>query len=115
MSADLIIAGDQSPCACVSNAPRPATCGLDIEVPLSRSNSRPLSGETAARTSTPGAETSGLSRLPAAPSSGPRDENAAILGAEPDAVETAPTVAVAPVPAEVTYALTAAPATWSTW
>src|SRR5687767_5114008 len=107
MRADLIAAGDQSGCACVSSAPRPATCGLDIEVPLSRSNERPLSGETAARTSTPGAETSGLSRSPPAPRRGPRDENAAIFGAGA-APETAPIVAVAPAPAEVTYDLTAA-------
>src|SRR5687767_2070301 len=114
MRADLIAAGDQSGCACLISAPRPATCGLDIEVPLSRSNERPLSGDTAARMSTPGAETSGLSRSPEAPSSGPRDENAAIFGASA-APETAPMTAVAEAPAEVTYALTSAPATWSTW
>ena len=34
MSADLIIIGDQSGCRSLSSAARPATCGLDIDVPL---------------------------------------------------------------------------------
>ena len=34
MNADLIAIGDQSGCACFSSAPRPAMCGLDIDVPL---------------------------------------------------------------------------------
>ena len=33
ISADLIIAGDQSGCAALTSAETPAECGLDIEVP----------------------------------------------------------------------------------
>jgi len=33
ISADLMAAGDQSGCCCLSSAATPATCGLAIEVP----------------------------------------------------------------------------------
>ena len=42
ISADLIAIGDQSGCSSLNSAARPATCGLDIDVPLKISNSRPL-------------------------------------------------------------------------
>jgi len=83
MSADLTIIGDQSGCRSMSSAARPATCGEDIEVPLSRLKSMPfaVTGETAARMSTPGAMTSGFSRSPPPARSGPREENEAVKGA----------------------------------
>src|SRR5262245_23291154 len=82
MSADLIAIGDQSGWRSLSSAPRPATCGLDIDVPLRRSKLRPLiAGDTEARMSWPGAMTSGLSRSPPPALSGPRDEKLAVNGA----------------------------------
>ena len=42
ISADLIAIGDQPGFSSFISAARPATCGLDIEVPLSKSNVRPL-------------------------------------------------------------------------
>ena len=82
MRADLIAIGDQSGWASLRRAARPATCGLDIEVPLYRSKSRPElpGGATAARMSWPGAMRSGLSRSADA-RSGPRDEKLAVKGA----------------------------------
>src|SRR5215213_3207012 len=115
MSADLISAGDHVGCASLSRAATPATCGLAIDVPLSRSNDRPVSGETAARMSTPGAATSGLRMSPPALVLGPRDENSAMYGAGLGLFETVPIVAVAPAPALVTYAFTAAPSVSLTW
>jgi len=76
----------------------PATCGLDIDVPLYRSNSLPLlfGGATPARMSCPGAIRSGLSRLPLA-RSGPREEKSAVNGAATLVTTSArPIVAVAP-------------------
>ncbi len=79
--ADLIIIGDQSGCADLTIAASPAMCGLDIDVPLRKSKSRPESGGAlAASMSTPGAMMSGLSRSAEA-CNGPRDENAATCGA----------------------------------
>src|SRR5574340_909488 len=82
MSADLIAIGDQLGWACMRRAARPATCGLDMDVPLYRLKSRPAlpGGATAARMSWPGAMTSGLSRSSDA-RSGPRDEKLAVYGA----------------------------------
>ena len=58
-------------------------CGLDIDVPLYRSNRRPLfpGGATAARMSWPGAMMSGFRMSPPPASSGPREENDAVVGA----------------------------------
>src|SRR5262245_25298756 len=103
--------GDQSGCLCFSNAARPATCGLDIDVPLYTSNRRPWlpGGATAARMSWPGAITSGFSRSPDA-RLGPREENAAVNGAGVVNTIVAWLIrAVAPVVAA--YALTAGRAT----
>src|SRR5690349_14836401 len=98
MRADLTIIGVQLGWRSIRSAARPATCGLDIEVPLRRSKSRPLiDGETAATMSWPGAMTSGLRRSPPAPTSGPRDENDAVNGAGSEYVMVAALiVAVAP-------------------
>src|SRR5439155_21636191 len=81
--ADLIAIGVQFGWSCLSSAPRPVTCGADIDVPLRRLNSRPAcpGGATAASTSWPGAMTSGLSRSPPPAASGPRDEKLAVNGA----------------------------------
>ena len=83
MSADLIIIGDQLGCRLLSNAPRPATCGLDIDVPLYKSKSRPelFGGATDAMMSWPGAIRSGFSRSPPPACNGPRDEKLAVNGA----------------------------------
>src|SRR5688500_15838116 len=83
ISADLMAIGDQSGCRSANRAARPATCGLDMEVPLRRLKSRPAlpGGATAARMSCPGAITSGLSRSPPPALSGPREENEAVRGA----------------------------------
>src|SRR3954465_13671973 len=83
MKADLIIIGDQSGCSSLNSAAMPAMCGLDIDVPLYRSNSRPLfpGGATPASTSCPGAMMSGFNRSPAPAINGPRDENDAVNGA----------------------------------
>ena len=73
-------------------------CGADIDVPLRRFVVKPpLAGDTAARTSCPGAVMSGFSwsieaRL------GPRDENAAMSGAG-TLVLTTPCAIVAVAPA----------------
>src|SRR5215213_4259486 len=115
MSADLISAGDHVGCASLSRAATPATCGLAIDVPLRRSNDRPLSGETAARMSTPGAATSGLRMSPPELVLGPREENSAMNGAGFGLFETAPIVAVAEPLESVTYFLTAAPSVSLTW
>src|SRR5512139_2168985 len=82
INADLIAAGDQVGYFCFKSAARPAMCGLDMEVPLRKSKLRPASlGDMAARTSTPGAMMSGLSRSPPPASAGPREENEATSGA----------------------------------
>ena len=81
--ADLIAIGDQSGCRSLSSAARPATCGLDMDVPLYRLNRLPAfpGGATPARMSCPGAITSGFSRSPLPARSGPRDEKLAVKGA----------------------------------
>src|SRR5262245_4250387 len=82
INADLIIIGDHVGCSCFNKAATPATCGVDMEVPLFRSKSRPWSeGETAARISCPGAMTSGFNKSPKPANCGPRDEKAAVNGA----------------------------------
>src|SRR5262245_27907198 len=84
ISADLIIIGDQVGCSCFSKAATPATCGVAIDVPLKRLKSRfPCAGvcATAARTSWPGAITSGFKRSPRPANCGPREENVAVNGA----------------------------------
>src|SRR5918994_5091422 len=83
MSADLIIIGDHAGRSSFMNAPIPAMCGLDIDVPWRLSKLRPLfpAGDTAARMSTPGAEMSGFRMSPFVARLGPRDEKAAISGA----------------------------------
>src|SRR5262249_3885108 len=83
ISDDLIAIGVQLGWSCFSSAPRPETCGADIDVPLSRLKLSPAwpGGATAASTSWPGAITSGLSRSPPPASSGPRDEKLAVNGA----------------------------------
>src|SRR5215208_194508 len=115
ISADLIAIGDQSGCACLSRAPRPATCGLDIDVPLKRLKFRPpTAGETAARMSWPGAITSGFSTSPPPASSGPRDENDAVNGAGSVYVSVeALIVAVGAIPAA--YAFSAARSVSGRW
>src|SRR6478752_1176689 len=82
MRADLISAGDASGRSPRYSAPRPATCGDDIDVPDMMPHVGlsfgPLS--VAARIATPGAETSGLmTSLPSA-RIGPRLEKPAICG-----------------------------------
>src|SRR5262245_33373832 len=91
MSADLIAIGDQFGCLSRSNAARPATCGLDIDVPLRTLKFKPNcpGGAVAARTSWPGAITSGFSRSPPPADSGPRDENDAVNGAGVAKLKTA--------------------------
>ena len=81
-----------------NKAARPATCGEDMDVPLSRSKSRPaIAGETAAKISCPGAIKSGLSKSPPPAVSGPREEKEAVNGAGSVKVRTAALmVAVAP-------------------
>src|SRR5829696_5004883 len=77
MSDDLMAIGDHVGWACLRSAPRPATWGDDIDVPLRRLKLRPWPagvGATAARMSWPGAMTSGFSRSPPPAASGPRDE-----------------------------------------
>jgi hypothetical protein len=109
MSADLIIIGVQSECRFFRRAARPATCGLDIEVPLYRLKESPPfpGGATAARMSCPGAMTSGLSRSPPPAKSGPREEKSAVNGAGVvNTIVACAMRAVAPVPAA--YVLTAA-------
>jgi hypothetical protein len=83
--ADRAAAGDQSGCACFSSANRPATCGLDIDVPAIAWNSSPATwpgsgnGDAAARIWMPGAVMSGL-MMSRADGLGPRDENRVIDG-----------------------------------
>ena len=116
ISADLIAIGDHDGYFCLNSAARPATCGLDIEVPLYRSNRRPLfpGGATPARMSWPGAIRSGFSRLPPPASSGPREEKLAVNGAGAlYTIVAALIVAVAPDVAA--YALSAARSENWTW
>src|SRR3954468_3034987 len=105
----------QSGCFCLISSERPAIWGEDMDVPLSRSQRRPpwFVGATAARTSTPGAAMSGLSRSPVA-RLGPREEKPAMLGAStgvtgPPSLNFAVGLAV-----PVTYALIASPVALST-
>src|SRR3990170_1851383 len=75
--ADLAAAADHSGCACLSSANRPATCGLDIDVPAidwKRLLPGSAYGLAPARICMPGAVTSGL-MMSSATGSGPRDEN----------------------------------------
>src|SRR5689334_7618757 len=92
----------------------PAMCGLDMEVPDSPSYRLPWwpAGDTPAKMSTPGAVMSGLIRSPPPAMAGPGEENAAIAGARGTVFDTADSDAVGA--AVLTYALIAAPATWST-
>jgi hypothetical protein len=84
-------------------------CGLDIEVPPIAWNSCPgkprnAVGVFAARIWTPGAVMSGFSRSPVLRvlgSSGPRDENAAIVLPPPNSFEPPESDAFAPAPADV--------------
>src|SRR5262245_61145100 len=101
--ADLTAIGDQPGFLPMSNAARPAMCGLGIEVPDSASYRLPLSatGDTAAITSTPGAVMSGLSRSPPPARAGPLDENAAMAGASTLTCVEDDRLAVAPAPADV--------------
>ncbi len=80
ISADCICAGVQSGWSALISAAEPAMCGLDIDVPLSSPYSGDAVGSvvwTGARTSTPGAEMSGLS-TPGTEGFGPRELNPAI-------------------------------------
>src|SRR2546421_6109272 len=83
MMADLMAIGDQVGCLLLMSAATPEMCGVAMEVPDSTSNAWPLwpGGATAARTSTPGALMSGLSRSPPLLRDGPADEKSAITGA----------------------------------
>src|SRR5215207_6849204 len=110
MNADLIIAGVQSGWAWTSKAPIPATCGLDIDVPLIDWNNCPGAppngvGVLPARMLTPAAVMSGL-MMSRAPPFGPRDEKSAIHGA---GIATFSPPKIWPVAAEfaLMYALTA--------
>src|SRR5512141_1836182 len=73
MIAALTCSGVQRGWACRTRAAMPATCGVDMEVPDSRTPSVPVP-TAAENTDRPGAETSGL-RLPSA--AGPPDEKSA--------------------------------------
>src|SRR5437764_4070337 len=103
------MSGVQSGCFCLISSESPAMCGDDIDVPLSRSHMRPewLVGATAARTSTPGAEMSGLSWSPVA-RLGPREEKPAMLGALDGGV-AAPSVNFAVADPVATYARIVSP------
>src|ERR1044072_5805577 len=46
-SADLIRAGDQPGCSCRSTAAPPATCGVDMDVPVKNAHPEPSSGHPA--------------------------------------------------------------------
>src|SRR5210317_1974628 len=81
MSADLTTVGDQVGCAWRISAATPATCGVDIDVPLRYAKFSPgveyaESGENPARMFTPGAVTSGFKT--SGTGAGPRAENVAI-------------------------------------
>src|SRR6478735_4565133 len=103
MSADLIFAGDASGSSPRYSAPRPATCGDDIDVPDLKPNVGFSLGPlcVAARIATPGADTSGLMTSRPSARIGPRLENPAICGVGVTLpVTLSPTsVAVAPAPA----------------
>src|SRR4051812_28620481 len=111
ISADLMAIGENFGRACFSRAATPATCGLDMEVPEMKSKFLPSwpRGLTAARTSTPGAITSGFRMSPPERRFGPRDEKAATAGASALDFTEAEKEALAPAPALVTYALMASP------
>ena len=85
MIADLAIAGDHVGFACLISAKMPATCGLDMDVPLIDWNSSPGDPRVAvgvfpARMFTPGAVTSGLMMSAfAGDPTGPLDEKSAML------------------------------------
>src|SRR5436190_14146817 len=110
------MSGDQSGCACLIRSDRPAMCGDDIDVPLSKSQFRPLwfGGATAARTSTPGAEMSGFSWSPVA-RLGPRDEKPAICGALGSNVAVPSVNDAVGFAVPEAYALIASPAVLLTW
>lgn len=84
----------------------PATCGLDMDVPLIAWNNCPgaelsAAGLAAARTCMPGPVTSGLMMSPAAPF-GPREENSVMFGALGLGAAVPPAMdAVAPAPAAI--------------
>src|SRR5687768_2182828 len=82
MMADFTAAGDQCGNFPSRSAPDPAMWGAAMEVPDRNPNFSPLNpmGETAARTATPGAVTSGFSKSPLDASVGPREEKSAICG-----------------------------------
>src|SRR5262245_66583298 len=78
--ADLIIIGDQVGCSCFSKAATPATCGVDIDVPLKRLKSRLFCAgvcATAARIFKLGAITSGFNISHTPTTTGQPDENTA--------------------------------------
>src|SRR6478609_1521253 len=81
--ADFTMAGDHFGCLPSTRAPKPAMCGAAMDVPDMNPNWSPWLPivETPARTFTPGAEISGLSRSPPDARVGPRDEKPAIWGA----------------------------------
>src|SRR6478735_11496316 len=81
--ADFTLAGVHLGCLPSTSAPKPAMCGAAMEVPDMNPNWAPWLPmvETPARTLTPGAEMSGLSRSPPEARVGPRDEKPAIWGA----------------------------------
>jgi len=73
ISADLTCHGDHVGCCWSRSAAAPATCGVAIEVPAKTEKVEPVvSGGVEDRTSSPGAETSGLRSWPK--SVGPADE-----------------------------------------
>src|SRR5687767_10571546 len=99
MSADFAAAALQFGFAWLISANKPATCGLDIEVPAIAMNSSPETdpasgnGEFPARIWIPGAVMSGLTTS-SATGFGPREEKSVIVGAFGQ-VEMAPVVSVA--------------------
>src|SRR4051794_449341 len=116
INADLIAIGLQSGCRCLSSAASPATCGLDIDVPLSKLKESPLApgGATEARMSWPGAIRSGFRRSPPPARKGPRDENAAVCG--DGTLNTSVALAIdAVAPAVAAYALMAARSVSARW
>ena len=101
MSADLTSAGVAFGYFPRYSAPRPATCGDDIDVPDMKPNvgADPFALFVAARIATPGAETSGLmTSLPSA-RIGPRLEKPAICGVGVSVPVTLSLTSVAVAPA----------------
>src|SRR3954464_9097374 len=114
--ADLIAIGDQVGCLAFSTAAMPATCGVDIDVPLMNAYSPPaaLNAVVAARTVVPGAMMSGLSRSPLPAGDRPRLDEAATIGAVTRTGVPALIVAVG-LMVPPTYALTSGAALSSRW